>query len=222
MKRPAHTERGPREARSESKCSACILAGGRATRLGGRAKPLVPVRGTPILDRQLDVLAPRVAEVLVAIAPGAAPLPVPDRWADRVRFVHDEASGVGPLAGIAAGLAACRTPWLLVVAGDLPHLHPGVIDLLIRTALDEVSVRDTDAVIVRRGVYPEPLCGVHSTPQLDRARTLLREGRYKAAALLEGARVHWIEEAALRAIDPELRTLDDVDTPEDLVRSQTD
>jgi molybdopterin-guanine dinucleotide biosynthesis protein A len=199
--------------------SACILAGGRATRLGGRAKPLVPVRGTPILERQLDVLAPRVAEVIVALAPDAAPLPVPDRWADRVRFVHDEASGAGPLAGIAAGLAACRTPWLLVVAGDLPHLHPGIIDLLIRTA---TTVRDTDAVVVRRGVHPEPLCGVHRTSQLTGARTLIREGRYKAAGLLEGLRVHWIDEAKLREIDPELRTLDDIDTPDDLVRSQTD
>ena len=199
--------------------AALILAGGRATRLGGRAKPLVAVQGTPILERQLDVLAPRVAEVIVAIAPGAAPLPVPPRWADRVRFVHDEAAGVGPLAGIAAGLAACRTPWLLVVAGDLPHLHPGVIDLLIRTA---TTVRDTDAVVPRVRELPEPLCAVYDTALVVHARARLALAKRKAGGLLEGARVHWVEEASLRAIDPELRTLDDVDTPDDLVRSQTD
>lgn len=199
--------------------SACILAGGRATRLGGRAKPLVAVRGTSILERQLDVVAPRVAEVIVALAPGAAPLPVPDRWADRVRFVHDEAAGAGPLAGIAAGLAACRTPWLLVLAGDLPHLHPGVIDLLIQTA---TTVRDADAVVLRVRDLPEPLSAVYDTSALAQARANLAAGRRKAAGLLDRLRVHWIEEAAVRAIDPALRTLDDVDTPDDLARSQTD
>lgn len=201
--------------------SACILAGGRATRLGGRAKSLVPVRGRPILDRQLDVLGPQVAEVLVALAPGAAPLPVPERWADRVRFVHDEAAHAGPLAGIAAGLAACRTPWLLVVAGDLPHLDGGVIDLLIRTA---TTVRDADAVVPLVRNLPEPLCTVYDTRTLAQARANLAAGRRKAAGLLteSGLRVHWVEEASLRAIDPELRTFADVDTPDDLVRSQTD
>jgi hypothetical protein len=65
---------------------------------------------------------------------------------------------------------------------------------------------------------------VYYTTTLVQARANLAAGRRKAAGLLTGpgVRVRWVEEEALRAIDPDLRSLADVDTPEDLVRSQTD
>ncbi|MCA9674277.1 MAG: NTP transferase domain-containing protein, partial [Myxococcales bacterium] len=75
--------------------AAGILAGGRARRLGGIDKPRIAIDGRTIFARQLDVLAPRVDEVLVAIAPGAAPLAVPPRWHDRVRFVVDDVADAG-------------------------------------------------------------------------------------------------------------------------------
>lgn len=200
--------------------SACILAGGRATRLGGRAKPLVPVDGATILERQLDVLVPLVAEVLVAIAPGAAPLPVPARYADHVRFVEDAVAGAGPLAGITAGLSGCRTPWLLVVAGDLPHLQPD----LVRLVCARVQGAQVDAVVPRVQGLPEPLLAVYAASVEPVARARLLAGRRKAAGLVTeaGLRVAWIEEAELRSIDHDLRSFADVDTPEDLARSQRD
>jgi hypothetical protein len=46
----------------------------------------------------------------------------------------------------------------------------------------------------------------------------LAAGRLKASALLtdEALQVRWIDEAELRAIDPDLRALHNVNAPEDL------
>jgi molybdopterin-guanine dinucleotide biosynthesis protein A len=191
--------------------SACILAGGRATRLGGRAKPLVAIDGATILERQLAVLAPRVDEVLIAVAPGAPPLPVPA--GARVRCVEDAAAGAGPLAGIAACLAACRAPWLLVVAGDLPRLDGRLVDLLISSCGPDV-----DAVAPRVRGLPEPLLACYAASAAPAAQARLAGGRRKTSGLLtdEGLRVRWLDEPALRAADPELASFSDIDTPEDL------
>src|SRR5438067_7336736 len=99
--------------------SAVILAGGRATRLGGVAKHEILVGGEPIFARQVRVLAPRVSEILVS-GPAIA----------GYRSVSDSKAGAGPLAGIAAALVAVRTPWLLVLAGDMPYITGELIDAL--------------------------------------------------------------------------------------------
>jgi molybdenum cofactor guanylyltransferase len=200
--------------------SSCILAGGRGTRLGGgTAKSQLVAGGVSILERQLAVLAPRSEVVLIAIARGAAAWPVSARWADRVRFVEDVVADAGPLAGIAGALAACPTPWLVVVAGDLPHLTGAVVDRLIAAVTDDV-----DAVAPRIGGLPEPLLAAYRAQVAPIAARRVAAGRRKVAGLLtdEGLRVRWIEEAALREVDPALSCLDDVDTPEDLARLRSE
>src|SRR5260221_5031289 len=100
--------------------AALILAGGKATRLGGVAKRELVVGGETFCARKVRVLAPRVAEVIVWGADVAG-----------YRSVRDSIAGAGPLAGIAAGLAAATTPWLLVVAGDMPYLTGELIDAML-------------------------------------------------------------------------------------------
>jgi molybdopterin-guanine dinucleotide biosynthesis protein A len=68
------------------------------------------------------------------------------------------------------------------------------------------------------GGLPEPLfCVLHARarPALER---LLASGRWKASAVLTdaGLAVAWIHERELRALDPELRGLRDIDVPGDL------
>jgi molybdopterin-guanine dinucleotide biosynthesis protein A len=188
-----------------SDVSALIVAGGKASRMGGVDKRELVVDGKTIFARQCEVLAPHVAEIIVS-----APRDVPG-----YRTVRDEVDGAGPLAGIAAGLAAATTPWLLVVAGDMPFVSSALIDLMLGARGDDI-----DAVGVRIGALPEPLlCVLHARAR-DVVEQRIAARRFKASGLLtdEALRVSWIEEPALRAIDPELRALFNINRPDDLAR----
>ena len=179
--------------------SALILAGGKATRLGGIAKHELVVDGATIFERQTRVLAPRVAEILVA---------TPDDIAG-YRCVRDVVTEVGPLAGIAAGLAAMHTPWLLVVAGDMPHLTGEVIDELLAAATDT-----EDAVGVRLGGRPEPLvCVLHARAHAA-AMHRIEQRRFKASGLLTDERlyVRWLD------LDRHMQAFSNINAPEDLGR----
>jgi molybdopterin-guanine dinucleotide biosynthesis protein A len=184
--------------------TALILAGGKGTRLGGVDKRGLIVEGRTIFDRQVDVLGPCVTEIIVS-----SPRDVPG-----YRTVADPVPGLGPLAGIAAGLAAATTPWLFVIAGDMPHVHRAFIELVLSRGDAE-----SDAVGIRIGSLPEPLCtmlrvAVWRPIVTDR----IAKRRLKASSLLtdEEVRVRWIEETEVRAIDPALRALHNVNVPADL------
>jgi molybdenum cofactor guanylyltransferase len=182
--------------------SALILAGGKATRLGGIAKHELVIDaadGRTIFERQVSVLAPRVVEILVSSV----------RPITGYRCVTDSVDGAGPLAGIGAGLAASRTAWLLVVAGDMPHLTGALVDRMI-VALPPAQ-RTIDAVGIRANGLPEPLLAILHCDVLAAVERRLDTGRYKASGLLtdEGLRVAWIDDA-----DP--AALRNVNSPEDL------
>jgi molybdopterin-guanine dinucleotide biosynthesis protein A len=190
---------------SPASVSALILAGGRATRLGGVDKRELVVEGRTIFARQCEVLRPRVAEILVSSP----------REIAGFRTVADAVAGAGPLAGIAAGLAAAVTPWLLVIAGDMPYVSGALIDLVLAHAGEDV-----DAVGIRIGALPEPLlCLLRVGAARPVVEAHLAGGRLKASRLFtEGElRIAWIPEPALRAIDPALRALFNVNAPEDLL-----
>ncbi len=97
--------------------AALVLAGGRATRLGGVDKPLLPLGPHTILDEILTRLRRQVDDI--AISANADPtrfaLPVlPDEFVNR-----------GPLAGVLRGLEWARgrgADTLLTIPGDTPFL----------------------------------------------------------------------------------------------------
>lgn len=99
-----------------------VLCGGAGRRLGGADKPLLEWQGQALIDRVLAVLSPQVGTVLISANRhldayrSRAPVVTDAELGPEFRAVH-----AGPLAGIAAGLAACRTRWLLVCPGDGPH-----------------------------------------------------------------------------------------------------
>ena len=114
-----------------------VLAGGRATRMGGGDKCLLPVAGRPILSHVLDRLAPQV-EAVILNANGdparlaAFGLPV---------AADEDDSFAGPLAGVLAGMeaaAARGASHIVTAAGDTPFF-PTDLAARLRAAAGEAE-----------------------------------------------------------------------------------
>ncbi len=95
-----------------------ILAGGRAQRMGGIDKGLIPFHGKPLIESAISRLKPQVRTILIN--------------ANRsiTKYSHygypvlmDETPDFsGPLAGFSVGLKHCKTPYLLTAPCDSPLL----------------------------------------------------------------------------------------------------
>src|SRR5713226_6818959 len=99
-----------------------VLAGGRSSRMG-TSKAALEWHGSTLLRRVTGVLA-RVVDgpVVVVRAPGQALPALPPQ----IDVVDDPREGLGPLQGLAAGLAATadRAEAAFACSTDLPFLHP--------------------------------------------------------------------------------------------------
>jgi len=167
----------------------------------GRDKAHLPTGAGTLLERIVDRLSPVVDQVIVA---GGPPPSIP-----AVRWVPDARSGAGPLAGMAAGLAAVSFDFAWVVACDLPDVEPGVGELLF------ASAPEVDAVVPRLDTRPECLCAVYHASLAGRILTLLDAGERRVTALLDGIRVRYVEAAELRHLDPELRSFRNLNTEDE-------
>ncbi len=114
--------------------AAVVLAGGRAARLGGRAKPQLQVGGRTMLATVLDAVADARPRVVVG-----PPQPV----ADGVVLVREQPPGGGPVAAMRTGVAAVDTDVVAVLAGDLPFVTAALVrELRARLTDDGVLVTD--------------------------------------------------------------------------------
>ncbi len=117
----------------DNRISAMILAGGRAQRMGGVDKGLVKLRDKALIAHVLDRLPATLTTLCINANRSHS-----EYQAFGHRLISDElADYQGPLAGIASGLAACTTPWLLVVPCDTPYLPRDLVGRLLKAALEQ-------------------------------------------------------------------------------------
>jgi molybdenum cofactor guanylyltransferase len=187
-----------------------VLAGG-ASRRFGRDKLREELRGEPLLAHAVRRLGEVCPRVLVVGAPGRAIPPLPADLAAEV--VHDDVGWEGPLRATASALLAVETEWSVVVGGDMPDLRPPVLSTLLALASD----RDAPGAALGEGEGLRPLpCVLRTAPALRAAERLLAEGDRRLRSLLGTLRVAVLPEDDWLPLDPERRTLVDVDEPADL------
>lgn len=191
----------------ESGFTAAVLAGGKGKRLGAD-KTSLSIGGEPVLARIITVLSdifPRILLVgqernhrLAEFAGGKA------------HAVFDLLPGKGPLGGIYTALEYSTTPYVFVMACDMPYPQPG----LIRRLLAEAP--GWEAVVPRRGAYIEPLFAVYAREVRERIGNRLREERLKIHELTDELRVRYLEEEEIAVHDPGFRSFFNINTPQDL------
>jgi molybdopterin-guanine dinucleotide biosynthesis protein A len=187
--------------------AAAVLAGGASRRMG-RDKATMPVDGMELASRVVAA-AGAVADPVVLVAPGGHPAAALARRLG-VGLVADP--GEGPLAALAAGLAALPTPHVLVLAAD----HPALRTALLARLLAERGA--AQAVACRRDGRLEPLVAVYERePALAMARARLAGGRDRSLrGLLRALPTVVLEEPAWRPLDPQGSSFLDLDEPADL------
>lgn len=131
-----------------------ILAGGRGSRMGGVDKGLQTLHGIPMAMHTLLRLSPQVGAIMInanrnLAAYEAMGVPV---WPD------GDADFAGPLAGFAAGLEHCDTPYLATVPCDTPVFPDDLVPRLARALYEangEIAVVHTreDGILRAQPVF---------------------------------------------------------------------
>jgi len=155
-----------------------VLAGGRSSRMG-QPKAELEWHGSTLLRRTLGVLARSVDGPLLVVRAAGQPLP---QLPAQVEIVEDPEQGLGPLQGIAAGLAALagRAQAAFVCSTDLPFLHPAFVRRVLSALTDEFDVVHAQLLEPENGRGAHAyfiLCAAVRPPRATRRRCngLLRE-----------------------------------------------
>jgi molybdopterin-guanine dinucleotide biosynthesis protein A len=182
-----------------------LLAGGKSRRMGEDKRCLVVGEQT-LLERGLGVLRSIFQEVLVVIAQDSPPLDVD------ARVTRDLVPDCGSLGGLYTGLTLATTPYIFVVACDMPFLDPAVIaQFTSRSAT-------ADIVMAKLAARLHPMHALYGKRCLPAVEQMIRARQLKIQEMVSHAflRVRYVTEADLVAIDFSGRSFQNVNTPADL------
>jgi molybdenum cofactor guanylyltransferase len=192
-----------------AKVGAIVLCGGRSVRLG-RDKATLPCgSGETMLQRVVRLLCEVVPaqRIVCAAAPRQQLPPLPLG----VRLVYDARPHAGPLAGLAAGLAALPdvVEAAFVTGCDAPLLVPAFVCRMFALLADYEIAAPYD------GRRVHPLAAVYRIDVLPAVEAQLVCRDHSLVALLDKRRTRRVPADELRDVDPELASLANCNTLED-------
>lgn len=172
---------------------AIVLAGGRASRLGGIDKPALVIRGARLVDHAVDGASAAGADQVILVGPHRTPTTAPVRLVE----VREDPPFGGPVAALEAGLAQVTAPLVLLLAADLPYAELAASTLL--ASVDELTRVTPAAAAMTDGVVlvdeegrDQWLAGVYLVGPLRSAIARLngRTANASLRLLVQGLRIH--------------------------------
>jgi len=180
-----------------------VLCGGKSSRMG-TSKAMLPFGPETMLQRVVRVLGTVVAPIAV-VAAREQELPA---LPASVIVTRDERDARGPLEGLRAGLKAL-SPAIeaaYVTSCDVPLLAPAFAERMIEL------LGDHDIAVIEIDGFAHPLSAVYRPTTLPHIESLLAQDRLRPAFLFEAVRTRRVTPEEMREVDPQLRTLRNLNT----------
>lgn len=169
----------------------------------GCDKAFLRLGGQPLVEIVIERVA-QVCNQVLLVARDPAPytgLSVP--------VVQDRFTGVGVLGGLHAGLEAASHPLILAVGCDMPFLNLSLLCAFVAWA------EGFDVVVWRQGEHVEPLHAVYRRTCLPALEAAIRAGERRIISFFPHVRVRYVTPAEVLALDPDLRSFRNINTPEE-------
>ena len=183
-----------------------VLCGGKSSRMG-YSKAMLPFGPELMLQRVVRLLREVVAPIVVVAAPTQELPELPDG----ILLARDEREGRGPLEGLLAGLSP------LVGLADAAYVTSCDVPLLdlafVRHML--AALGDHDIAVPVEEKFQHPLAAVYRTSVVPHIADLLAHDQLRPVFLFDRVNTLRVPIEELRQVDPELRTLANLNRPSD-------
>lgn len=164
-----------------------ILAGGKSSRMGTN-KALLELNGRRVIERIADRLGKITDELLI----------VTNHFADyeflKLPMTEDRWKGMGPLAGIEAGLSLSNTEYNLVAACDMPFISVELGRYLLS------CLNECQAALPQIGGTRHPLFAAYRRELLGEVRKSLEQEELRLGGFLENINVKILTEDVLESL----------------------
>jgi molybdenum cofactor guanylyltransferase len=173
----------------------------------GASKATLPFGAETMVQRVVRLLGTVVAPIIVVAAQGQALPALPDA----VAITRDEREARGPLEGIRAGLRALpqSIDAAYITSCDVPLLVPAFVERMIDLMGDhDIAVMEVDG-------FPHPLSAIYRRDTLPHVESLLAADRLRPVFLFDAVRTRRVKPEEMTIVDPELKTLRNLNTPAD-------
>lgn len=184
---------------------AVILAGGESRRFGSD-KTAAEWKGRTLLAHVMEAATEGGRSAILSVSEAKSPV-----LGGIPRIFDPDPAIRTPLNGF---IAACRVlkGWFLVITADVPGINPAVLELLCSRGASEVN----RPVIISQGENLHPFPGLYHSSMIDIFESAFDRGDYRVIDLVRSMSPIMVSSDEIRKVDPELKCLRNVNTPEEL------
>jgi len=160
-----------------------ILAGGQATRMGGKDKGLVELNGTPLIELVQNKLAAQTQSIVINANRNS------EYYQKYAPVICDQFTGYpGPLGGIHAGLLHASTDWVGFVPCDSPLISDDLVARFERAIKPEL-----DILVAHDGDHLQPVFTLFHKRVLDKLEAFLQRGDRKIILLYDECHTQYVD-----------------------------
>lgn len=183
-----------------------ILCGGKSSRMG-YAKAWLPFGPETMLQRVARILSGIVSPLVIVAAPDQKLPPL----SISAIVARDAREGRGPLQGLLAGLSALPpdVESAYVTSCDVPLLSREFVIFML------AALGEADAAVPIEERFAHPLAAVYRRRIIPVIEDLIAQDQMRPAFLFDRVPTHRVPVETLRAVDPELQTLANLNRPQD-------